>query len=126
MVQDRATVIQLSFTRERSKGTYFLHTLFLHTLCVCANTHREKVRKERIFLLKKSTSPLFRDRQRVKGFLQQSNRKFDFKEKSVRFVSQTQHTATSKSVWKRFTNAFMRNGAKLRYQSILRKALLSL
>lgn len=104
-----------------SKGIHLLRML-----CVYTSTRREGIRKERILLYRKSKSRFFKDRQRVKEISQQDNGKWSFNEKGIRSVSHSQRAVVSKSVWKSFTSTFMRDGAKLRYQSMLRKALLFL
>lgn len=45
------------------------------------------------------------------------------KKDNVKLVSIDKHSPAGHSVWRAFTSTLMRNGLKVRYQSILRKAL---
>ena len=109
------------------------------------NRCRERVRRERALLLKECASTTFRGCPHVEElrglesiYLDNpdlvraqvhSQTKFG-KRATTTFSASAQrnnkYTRTNKSVWRGVINTFMRNGSKLRYQGMLRKALLEL
>ena len=145
--------------KNEQKTTHSSESTLLKTLSL--NKCRERVRRERVLLLKRSVSI------KPKGYggdkeglrdallcLTKTSLRFAKKQNFVAQQSFLQSTYTpvlttnlvnthskrvdtlpplqlkrnksSRGVWRGFTNTFMRNGAKLRYQTVLRKTLLAL
>lgn len=93
------------------------------------NKRRKQVRKDRILSLQKSVTQSFTDRSRFKQSSQPNYKKLNSNlhyEQGYRPLSFQSKTNDSKGVRKGFLNTFMRDGKRLRYQNILRKALLTI
>ena len=92
------------------------------------NRCREKVRRERALFLKECANTTLRDRNHVKE-LGDPGKAYSKKTEitSTLYVQQKRrHNRLNKGVWRGVVSTFMRNGSKLRYQTMLRKALLEL
>ena len=91
------------------------------------NRCRERVRKERALFLKECSSTTLRDRDHVRearALKKANSKRPDLV--STLYAPQKKQNRSHKGVWRGVINTFMRNGSKLRYQTVLRKALLEL
>ena len=91
------------------------------------NRCREKVRRERALFLKECAGTTL-NRNHVKE-LGDPGKAYSKKTgiTSTLYVQQKKrHNRLNKGVWRGVVSTFMRNGSKLRYQTMLRKALLEL
>ena len=88
------------------------------------NASRERARKERVSSLKTCKNRVHR----YSGVQEQlvakrSQARSQYQEQDAQPISQKEIAVKAKSIWKSFNSAFMRHGSKLRYQTVLRKAL---
>lgn len=115
-----------SFT-QRSKQNSRYPYLPILSKARSLNRCRERVRRERALFLKECAGTTLRDRNHVKELPDPG--KADLKKAkiiSTFYVQQKRHNRLNKGVWRGVVSTFMRNGSKLRYQTMLRKALLEL
>lgn len=110
-------------SQENSNNCVFLS---LSSEVLSYNYCRERIRKVKLLSLKNSYNAIAGSDQHVLIKSNVSNKGRDQKGATIFSLSKKQYVGEgSKPVWKGFTNTLMRHGNKLRYQTVLRKALLT-
>ena len=115
-----------NFTQRSEQNSHYPYLPIL-SKARSLNRCRERVRRERALFLKECAGTTLKDRNHLKE-LGDPRKAYSKKAKitSTFYVQQKRNNRLNKGVWRGVVSTFMRNGSKLRYQTMLRKALLEL